>query len=100
MAPPMTPDSAAASHRPAGHLREIVRHGGVFGVGLVLTRLAGIVLLPFYTRVLTPADYGVIAVLDIIQEFLRLAIGTAWTSAVARFHFDREDPAAQSRAWW
>jgi O-antigen/teichoic acid export membrane protein len=95
-------DRAAPTTEPgiAGHLREIVRHGGVFGIGLVLTRLTSIVLLPFYTGVLTPADYGVIAVLDIVQELLRLAIGTAWTNAVARFHFDRDEPQAQSRVWW
>lgn len=93
-------DAPGPAKSSAGHLREIVRHGGVFGIGVVLTRMTSIVLLPFYTSVLTQADYGVIAILDMTQDLLKLSIGTAWTSAIGRFHFERDDADAQSRAWW
>ena len=82
------------------HFRDIVSHGGIFAVGLLLGRLTSVVLLPIYTRVLTPADYGVLAILDVIQELLRLAIGTGLISAASRFHFDTDNETARSRVWW
>jgi O-antigen/teichoic acid export membrane protein len=82
------------------HVKEIATHGGIFGVGVILARLTSVILLPVYTRVLTPADYGVLAILDLVQELLKLAIGTGLTSAAGRFHFDTHDEVQQSRVWW
>ena len=74
--------------------REILRHSGVYGVGQVLSRIASFLLLPLYTTFLTPADYGVLAVLDLTTTVLAcLAIG--WVEAVVRYHFEpayRENP--------
>ena len=58
--------------------------GGVFAAGLVISRLASIALLPVYTRFLTPADYGVMTILDLVQEVLRLALGTAFLASAGR----------------
>lgn len=97
----MEPESPHRQHSALkSHIRDIVRHGGVFGIGLILARLTSVILLPVYTRVLSPTDYGILAVLDIVNELLRLTIGTALTSSVDRFHFDREEAAEQSRVWW
>jgi O-antigen/teichoic acid export membrane protein len=72
----------------------------MFGVGLLITRLTSIVLLPVYTRVLTPADYGVLAFLDSTQELLRLALATSLVAATGRFHFDTESEDRRSQVWW
>jgi O-antigen/teichoic acid export membrane protein len=97
----MEPESPHRGHSTiTTHLRDIVRHGGIFGIGLILARLTSVVLLPVYTRILSPTDYGILAVLDIVSELLRLTIGTALTSSVDRFHFDRDEHGGQSRVWW
>lgn len=99
----MSIDSQALTESSSGigkHVREIVSHGGIFALGLLLTRLTSVVLLPVYTRMLTPADYGVLTILDIVGELLRLAIGTGLTSAASRFHFDTNDEAERSKVWW
>ena len=38
----------------------------VYGIGGILQRFMGLMLLPFFTNVLTPEDYGVVAMISII----------------------------------
>lgn len=38
-----------------------------YGLGSMLQRFLGLFLLPFYTRALTPADYGIMALLSLIS---------------------------------
>jgi O-antigen/teichoic acid export membrane protein len=74
--------------------REIIRHSSVYGLGQILSRIASFLLLPLYTSFLTPADYGVLAVLDLTTTVIAsLAIG--WVEAVVRSHFEpayRDNP--------
>lgn len=39
----------------------------VYGIGGVLNRFIGLFLLPFYTRALTPDDYGVVALVSLLS---------------------------------
>ncbi len=50
--------------------REIVRHVATYSVGILIGRLASIILLPIYTRFLTPADYGVLELLEISSSVI------------------------------
>jgi O-antigen/teichoic acid export membrane protein len=81
-------------------LRQIVRHGSVFGVGVILSRLASVVLLPLYMRHLRPEDYGVIAIIDLTVGLLGLAAGGGIGTAATREHFQRDDAAYHDRVWW
>jgi len=68
--------------------RDIVKHSSVYGVGMALRRVAGVVLLPFYTRFLTPADYGIIALLDLTTAIVSQTSAGGIHNAVLRYHFD------------
>jgi O-antigen/teichoic acid export membrane protein len=69
-------------------------------IGQILTRMASVLLLPFYTHVLTPADYGVTAILDLLAALLATFIAGGMISAVTRHHFDGDDTVHQDRVWW
>lgn len=81
-------------------LRDLLKHSSIYAIGQILTRLASVVLLPLYTHCLTPADYGVTAILDLTAAILSLMIGAGMVTAVTRFHFDSESPAHHDRLWW
>lgn len=68
--------------------RDIVKHSSVYGVGMALKRVAGVILLPFYTRFLTPADYGIIALLDLTTAIVSQTAAGGVHNAVLRYHFD------------
>ncbi|MHB1424437.1 MAG: lipopolysaccharide biosynthesis protein [Gemmataceae bacterium] len=48
--------------------RSFVKHALVYGLAGLLVQAGGFVLLPLYTRYLTPADYGVLEVLSRMAE--------------------------------
>jgi O-antigen/teichoic acid export membrane protein len=81
-------------------VRDLLRHSSVYAVGQILTRLASVLLLPLYTHCLTPADYGVTAILDLTTAVLALMIGGGMVTAVTRFHFDDESEKHCDRVWW
>ena len=83
-----------------GLLSGLVAGGGVFAFGLIASRVASIALLPVYTRLLRPSDYGVLAILDVIQDFLRLSIATALFTSASRLHFENESSDRRDRLWW
>ena len=99
---PVTEGGAAGHSSGAVRRRaaEVMSSGGVFAAGLVISRLAAIALLPVYTRFLTPADYGVMTILDLVQEVLRLALGTAFLASAGRLHFDSDSEDRRARVWW
>lgn len=62
-------------------LRTLVKDSAVYAVGTIASRLVGFIMIPVYTRVLTPADYGIIETIvrlvDIISLFLALGLAEA-----------------------
>jgi O-antigen/teichoic acid export membrane protein len=80
--------------------RQIVRHAAVFGAGAILFRIASIVLLPLYTRYLTPADYGVLALLDLTTNVLSIVAGAGIAAAATRAHFGEPHRSDPGRIWW
>lgn len=80
--------------------RDIIKHAGVYGAGQILSRMASVFLLPLYTRFLTPADYGCIALLDLTTSILGILAGSGMVTAANRYHFDTDDVDDQARVWW
>src|SRR5579875_2188615 len=48
--------------------RSFLKHAAVYGLASLLVQAGGFVLLPLYTRYLTPTDYGVLEVLNRLAE--------------------------------
>src|SRR6266511_3542137 len=44
-------------------LKELVRHSAIYGLGSIVARVIAVLLLPLYTRYLSPSDYGLIETL-------------------------------------
>lgn len=80
--------------------KDLIKHSAVYGFGQVLSRMASFLLLPLYTRYLTPADYGVIALLDFASTILAILIGAGMAQAVTRYHFDATSEDERNSVWW
>ncbi len=69
-------------------LIKVGKHSAIYGLGKILQRLIGFLLIPIYTRYLTPTDYGVVAVLLLTM----IVVESIWTDAVnnvmSRFYFN------------
>ncbi|MCZ7589087.1 MAG: oligosaccharide flippase family protein [Gaiella sp.] len=96
--PGLPPRAEAASEAGlARQLRRLGRHSAVYGIGGLVSRVIAVILLPLYTRYLTPADYGKIETLLALTTVMGLVLRAGITSAFFRFYFDVADDAGRLR---
>ncbi|MEX2211313.1 MAG: oligosaccharide flippase family protein [Gaiellaceae bacterium] len=69
-------------------MKELLRHSALYGLGNLIARIVGVLLLPLYTRYLTPGDYGLIETLVALSAVLTALVAQAMKSAFFRFYFD------------
>src|SRR5918911_5613744 len=69
-------------------LTELLRHSAVYGLGSIVARILAVLLLPLYTRYLSPGDYGLIETLVALSAVLTALVAQGMKSAFFRFYFD------------
>jgi O-antigen/teichoic acid export membrane protein len=72
-------------------LKQFLQDSAVYGAASILVRSISLVLVPFYTRVLVPEDYGVVDLLAIATSFIAVTVALEIAQAVARFFPDTDD---------
>lgn len=77
-----TPDRQVIS----GEVRTAVKHSFIYGMGGVLVKLLGFLLLPFYTHYLGPRDYGVLELLDTSMSLLGMFLNMGMMAALLRYY--------------
>jgi O-antigen/teichoic acid export membrane protein len=68
----------------ASTLLQLTRHSAVYGMGAIMARVLGFILLPIYTRHLTPADYGVYSLLVVTGAVAAIVMQMGMGSALFR----------------
>ncbi len=63
----------------------------IYGLGSVLSKSIGIILLPILTRYLTPFDYGVIGILMIVSVFFNSLISLGFGTSIGIVYFENKD---------
>ena len=85
-------------------LKRLAKHSAIYGLGGLVSRVLAILLLPLYTRYLSPSDYGAIETLVAASAVLVTLLRAGISSAFFRFYFDAEDDAGRTRvvrtAFW
>ncbi len=79
-----------------GELRILTRHSIIYGLGNLLNRFVAFLLLPIYTRYLTPADYGSLELIALATELIGIVLSARLSRAVYRFYFEFEDQMARN----
>ena len=67
-------------------LKDFLSSSGIYMIPNLVTRLSGFLLLIFYTRFLSPAEYGVVELVIVLFSLLNLVLPLEITQGVAR-HF-------------
>ena len=71
-------------------IKILIRHGSVYGVAVILSRIIGFLMIPFYTHYLSPEDYGINALVGLTIDIIDIIIGLGIADAIYRFYFDKE----------
>ena len=78
-------------------IRELSKHLAIYGAGDVAIQALNFLLLPFYVRYLSPADYGILALLASTEAIVKLFFRWGVDGAFMRFWYQCEDDPARQR---
>lgn len=73
-------------------LTRLGRQSIIYGAGGLIQRVLAVILLPIYTRYLTPSDYGTVETLIALTTVLVIVLRLGISTAFIRFYFDSKDP--------
>jgi len=73
-----------------GHLRRLAGHSAIYGAADVLPYAVNFLLVPVFTRYLTAADYGVLALLAFLNAPLKIALRMGVDAGFFRIHYELE----------
>ncbi len=78
-------------------LRALGRQTVIYGLSYALSRAAAFVMLPIYTRFLTPADYGVLNLVQMTLDITAILLSAGIVTGVFRFYVKAETDRARSQ---
>lgn len=85
-------------------MRQLLKDMSIYGLGGVLSRTVQLLLLPVYTRVLAPADYGCLELVYLVANILAILYGLMISTGYIRVYYDSKEPAYRDRvlgsAFW
>jgi len=71
-------------------LKSVVHHSAVYGIGTVLNRIVGFLLIPVYTHYLTTTDYGTIELIELTTYITGMFLAAGISYSVLRFYYDAD----------
>ncbi|HYK09557.1 MAG TPA: oligosaccharide flippase family protein [Gemmatimonadales bacterium] len=77
-------------------IRALGKHTLIYAVGILIGKAASFIMLPIYTRYLTPADYGVLELLQMTIDVVGMLAGLGIASSVFKFYSDETAPEAKA----
>lgn len=69
---------------------KLVSHSSIYLLGSLLQRSVSFIMLPIYTRCLTPSDYGIIELLSMVIDFVGIFFGLRISQSIFRYYYKYE----------
>ncbi len=66
------------------------KHTLIYGLGNVFNRVVGFLMIPIYTRFLSPTDYGILEIVTLTTQIIALVASAGVTQGIVRFYFEYE----------
>ena len=77
-------------------LRRVVQHSALYAFGNIAGRVVAFLAIPFYSRFLSPAQYGLIELIELSTQTVAIAFGLqAVGTALTRLYHDQASPEAE-----
>ena len=80
----------------SGVMKQLGRHTLVYTAGIIIGKVASFVMLPVYTRFLTPADYGVLELLGMTIDVIGMITSIGIVTGVFKFYSEDETQAGKN----
>ena len=73
-------------------VKSVTKHFLVYGVGNVLSKIAGFILIPVYTHYLATSEYGTLELLELTTYVVGMFLAVGISESVMRFYYDSDEP--------
>ncbi|MBU0754407.1 MAG: oligosaccharide flippase family protein, partial [Planctomycetes bacterium] len=73
----------------------ILKHSVIYGVGNILSKMIGFILIPVYTNILTTEEYGLMELLQNTMNVIQIIVGMGLGTAILRFYSENKQREAQ-----
>jgi O-antigen/teichoic acid export membrane protein len=80
------PETPAASPVARIGIASLGRHAILYAIGNILSKAVAFLMLPIYTRYLSPADYGVAALIEMTLDVIAIVAGAQIAQGIFRFY--------------
>ena len=80
-----------------GKFKTLLGHTLIYGLGNYGIKLIGFLLIPLYTRFLTPEDYGVMALVSMYTQALFVLMNLGQSVTLFRFYYERDNEEHRER---
>src|SRR5436309_9828397 len=80
------------------HLRQLGSESLVYGLSGVISRFVSFFLVPIYTRIFTPEDYGVMTLVTSTVTVVAIFVSLGLDSAAHRWYWETEDLTERKRS--
>lgn len=79
------------------YFKKFFKHTTIYAIGNIISRVGAFLLLPLYTRYLSPAEYGTLEIFYVTSAVLQTFLGMMIAHAALRFYFeyDKEEDRKQ-----
>lgn len=81
-------------------LYKLIKNAVIYGLGQILSRFMGFLLLPLFTAYLSPKDYGVIAILNVMNLVVTSIFSLGFGAATGLCYFASDDPFRKADTIW
>ncbi len=79
-------------------IKSLLKHGSIYTIGILLNRMVAFIMLPIYTRLLTPLEYGTLELLTLTTDLVSTIAGLGMTTAVMRYYYLYDDVSQKNRS--
>ena len=71
-------------------LKSTAKSSVIYSLGNISTKVAGFILIPLYLHYLTPSEYGVLNLMEVISIAITVIFGLSLYTGFARWYYDKE----------
>lgn len=82
------------------HLLDLGKSSAIYGLGSMVNRFMGLLLLPIFTTYLSPAEYGILAMLALLTLVAQPVFSLGTGAAMGPSYFEGNDIIKKSKAVW
>ena len=79
-------------------LLKVLNHTIIYGLGKSSLQIVGFILLPLYTRFLTPSDYGILSLVNFFTGFFLAIFVLGTSTSVFRYYLESDDSILKQKA--